>query len=224
MRQSLENIKALLIELIGLVGGIIWAKNTNWDYEPLILVAISTIGIILFILLRYFRIQEDRPIVEFAFIIKYSQRSPPCIIPNISPMDKSGKYFIHEVGGFYHFEIKKKYDLIIRNNSKNNAYDLAIYMLKNNYPLSFEEKYNSLDPLIIDKPKSIPFSYIVNRPMTHHDSKVLMDTDFPEDIKRIVLIAEYKSESRKKFYTKFSTLNSNEHLKKFNDLKNFERL
>lgn len=53
MRNIFENIKTLFVELIGLIGGVIWAKHSNWDYEPLILIAISFIGLVIFFLLRF---------------------------------------------------------------------------------------------------------------------------------------------------------------------------
>lgn len=58
MRNILENIKTLIVELIGLIGGFIWAKHSNWDYEPLILMAVSFIGLIIFLFLRFFPIHD----------------------------------------------------------------------------------------------------------------------------------------------------------------------
>ncbi len=53
MRNIFENIKTLIVELIGLIGGFIWAKHSNWDYEPLILMAVSFVGLVIFFLLRF---------------------------------------------------------------------------------------------------------------------------------------------------------------------------
>ena len=43
-----------LIALVGLIGGGIWAYSSNWEMEPIILMAISTIEIIGFFVLRFF--------------------------------------------------------------------------------------------------------------------------------------------------------------------------
>lgn len=53
MRNILENIKTLIVELIGLIGGFIWAEHSNWDHEPLILMAVSFVGLIIFFVLRF---------------------------------------------------------------------------------------------------------------------------------------------------------------------------
>ena len=41
-----ENIKTIIGEIIGLIGGCLWAIKTGWtDYEPLILLVVSAIGL-----------------------------------------------------------------------------------------------------------------------------------------------------------------------------------
>lgn len=51
MKNFLENTKTFVGEIIGLIGGIYWGIKTNWDYEPLILVSISLLGILIFLLM-----------------------------------------------------------------------------------------------------------------------------------------------------------------------------
>lgn len=224
MRTVLENIRTLIAELVGLIGGLIWASNTNWDYEPVILITVSAIGICTFTLLRFFPPHDDRPNVVFEFVSKSTFRSPPDIIANMSPKDETGQYFVIEQGGMYLFRVKKRFDLIIRNNSKNNAYNLTLYKIKQSYPLLFEKKYNPLEPLVVDKPITLPFTYEVYRPMTHQDAEILLNSDLPEDLKNLVLIAEYKSESHRKYYTKFSPMANNTYLNNFSQLDHFEKI
>lgn len=142
----------------------------------------------------------------------------------MSPKDETGEYYVIQQGGTYLFQIKKRYELVIRNNSKNNAYNLSIHKLQNTYPLTFEKRYNPLDPLIIDKPATIKFSYEVWRPMTHQEAETLISTEVPEDLESLVLLAEYQSESRKTYYTKFQPMNKNEHLNKISELQYYEKL
>lgn len=52
MRKILKNTNAAIIALIGLIGGILWAINTEWDYEPIILIFVSVIELISFFVLR----------------------------------------------------------------------------------------------------------------------------------------------------------------------------
>lgn len=43
-----ENIRTIIGEIIGLIGGYLWASKTNWDdYEPLILLAVSGVGLMI---------------------------------------------------------------------------------------------------------------------------------------------------------------------------------
>jgi hypothetical protein len=43
MKEILGNIKAIIAELVGIIGGFFWAQSVGWDYEPLILLVISTL-------------------------------------------------------------------------------------------------------------------------------------------------------------------------------------
>lgn len=49
MRKFSGNIITLIIALIGFVGGIVWGYFENWDYEPIILLLISTVEIVAFL-------------------------------------------------------------------------------------------------------------------------------------------------------------------------------
>lgn len=53
MRKILKNTTAAIIAIIGLIGGTMWAINTGWDYEPLILISVSVIELISFMILRF---------------------------------------------------------------------------------------------------------------------------------------------------------------------------
>lgn len=53
MKTIITNIKTLLIALVGLIGGAIWAYSTNWEMEPIILMIISSLEIIAFLILRF---------------------------------------------------------------------------------------------------------------------------------------------------------------------------
>ena len=80
MRNFLENIKTLIVELIGLKGGFIWARQSNWDYEPIILICVSAVGIIIFFVFRLIPTHEDRPILDLEFVSKGSTRM---LYPNL---------------------------------------------------------------------------------------------------------------------------------------------
>ncbi len=117
------------------------------------------------------------------------------------------------VGGIYVFTIKRNYQLVIRNNSVNNAYKIVLYKKEENYLLEFENKVNSMVPLTINQPISIQLKYEISRPMTHHEAEELMNLPLPEEPENFTLIVAYQSESRNQFYSKFIPLKSNEQLK-----------
>jgi hypothetical protein len=55
LRNFFESIKTLIVEVIGIIGGFLWARHTDWDYEPLLLFIISSTGLIISILLIIFK-------------------------------------------------------------------------------------------------------------------------------------------------------------------------
>jgi hypothetical protein len=61
MKSFVENIITFLVAMTGLIGGIIWAINSNWDGEPTILIVISSLEIIGFIILK--SIKEDNVLI-----------------------------------------------------------------------------------------------------------------------------------------------------------------
>lgn len=224
MKKFLENINTFLVELLGLIGGFIWAKSTNWDWEPIILMAVSFVGVVVFILLKFIPDHEDRPMVELEMTGDGGYRSPPGLIRDVSPKTEDGTAYVMEIGGTYLFNIRRNFDLIIRNNSKNNAYNILLYKSNTSYPVRFEGKYSPLEPLIIDKPIKLKIVYEVHRPMTHDEAEVILQSHIPDDLKNFTLLVEYKSERRRKYYSSFLPRNINQPLKKAPNLEHYEKL
>ena len=52
MKLFIKNIITFFAAITGFIGGTLWAIKTNWDPEPIILVAVSSLEIIGFILLK----------------------------------------------------------------------------------------------------------------------------------------------------------------------------
>jgi hypothetical protein len=52
MKSIVENLITFLVAMTGLLGGLFWAIKSNWDFEPSILIAISSIEIIGFTILK----------------------------------------------------------------------------------------------------------------------------------------------------------------------------
>ena len=212
MKNFLEDIKTFIAESIGVIGGIIWGMNTNWDYEPIILLAISTLGMLMFIILKIIPRDEEFPIVELELINNHSIRAAPKMIPDKSPKNEEG-YYLQEEDGIYFYEIEHNYDLVIRNNSIQNAYNVKIYVPKA-YFLKFLNETNSLEPLTINNPKTIKMKYNIAKGMTRKESEILLSDKLTEELKKTAMIVEYQNEKRKTYYSKFIPLNQNERLKK----------
>ena len=60
VRAVIQNTTTFIAALICLSGGIVWAINSNFDYEPLILIALSLLEIVSFISTRKNAEQNDR--------------------------------------------------------------------------------------------------------------------------------------------------------------------
>lgn len=211
MRKIFEETSSLIGAIIGIVGGLIWAINDNWNYEPVILISVSVIALLCFLGIKIFG-EDIRPIVEVEMKQTGSNRGPQMRTPGISPQNSEG-YYLQEENGIYHYEFEHSYDLLIRNNSINNAYNVKIYV-ENKYFLKFQNDTSSLEPLIIEKPKIIKVKYNFSRNMTTQESLDELSIKFNEELKKTIFIIEYHDENRKTYFTEFNSPKTNKIIKK----------
>jgi hypothetical protein len=211
MKRIFEETSTLIGSIIGIVGGLIWAINENWNYEPVILISVSAIALLCFLGIKIFG-EDIRPIVEVEMKQTGSNRGPQMITPGISPQNSDG-YYLQEVNGIYLYEFEHSYDLVIRNNSINNAYNVNIYV-ENKYFLKFHNETSSLEPLIIDKPKIIKVKYNFSKNMTTQESLDELSIKFNEELKKTIFIIEYHDENRKTYFTEFNSPKINKIIKK----------
>ena len=212
MKRYFEDYKALVLELIGVIGGLLWGKNTNWDYEPVILLIISSIGLAAFIILKLLPDYNELPLIDLDISYHGGYRSPPKLSSN-SPMEIKGEgiYYSIERGAKYIFKIDFKYQLTIRNNSNFAAFNLEISCKENAPQLLFESIHNSLNPITINNPIVLKVTYSIEREMTHDEADRLMKMKYPEEIKNMVFISCYRNGENRFFYSKFYPPNSNLH-------------
>jgi len=59
MRKLADNIVTFLIAVVGVLGGLLWAIQSKWDYEPIILLAMSSIEVTAFV---FFRTSSEKSI------------------------------------------------------------------------------------------------------------------------------------------------------------------
>lgn len=211
MKKIFEDTYTLLASIIGIIGGIIWGISDNWHFEPIILLSVSTIGLLCFIGIKVFG-ENVRPIVEVELKQTGSNRGPIMMAPGLSPKNSDGHY-LHEENGIYHYEFEHSYDFIIRNNSINNAYNVNIYV-ENKYSLKFQNETSSLEPLTIDKPKIIKVKYNFGRNLTTNESFDELNVKFNDELKNTIFILEYHDENRKTYFTQFHAPKTNTFLKK----------
>lgn len=219
MNKIFEDIKTFIIEIIGFIIGLLWAKSSNWDYEPIILVAISFVGIIAFIALKLIPSIEERPMVELEMKHIKNFRSPQKMIPDISPRNSEG-YYIQDPAGIYFYEIEHFFNLILRNNSIQNAYNIRIYVQKVDF-LKFKNETIVLEPLTINNPKIIEMHYTIAKGMTFQEAEKSLNITLSEELKSVSIIIEFQNEQRKTYYSKFTPLSNNERLEAKPDLKNY---
>lgn len=211
MKKILEDSNTFLVSLIGVIGGLIWAIKSNWDFEPVILLSVSVIGLLSFMTIKFFG-ENSRPNVEAELKHTGSNRGPSVMVPSLSPQNAEG-YYLPQENGIFHYEFEHTYDLIIRNNSTQNAYNVKVYAEKN-YSLKFLNETNLLDPLIVDKPKTIKAKYNFGKNLTTQESLDELAIKLNDEIRQIKFVIEYQDEQRKTYFTEFFPPNTNVHTKK----------
>jgi hypothetical protein len=205
MQKIFENIIALLIEIIGFLGGLLWAISTDWTYEPVILMSVSFIGII-FYLLKFLRKDNLRPFIDHELIRGSSFEYAPKFV-NESPK-KDGHFTDIKEDGIYLFEFRIKYKLIIRNNSTLIAFYPKTYFNTKELFYSAQNQYST--PITLETPKTLELELRIERKMTYSESKkVLQKSNPPEIIKDLKIITSYQNEERKHFFTLYSYKDGN---------------
>lgn len=54
MKAFITNTSTLIIAIIGLIGGSIWALRSNWEIEPIIIASVSLVQILTYLILKFF--------------------------------------------------------------------------------------------------------------------------------------------------------------------------
>lgn len=211
MKKILEDTNTLLVSLIGVVGGLIWCLKNNLGIDAIILLSVSSVGLICFIGIKLFG-ESSRPNVEIELKHSRSNRGPLMLAPNLSPQNDAEEY-LHESDGVYHYDFEHSYKLIIRNNSTQNAYNVKVYVEKKYY-IKFLNETNLLNALIVDKPKTIKAKYNFGRNLTQQQSLEELELKFNQELKTTRFIAEYQDEQGKNYFTEFFPPTTNVHLKK----------
>lgn len=68
MQKIITNTNVVIIAIISLIIGTLWAVKTQWDYEPILLIAISTMELITFSILKFITAVKDNSEAELLTI------------------------------------------------------------------------------------------------------------------------------------------------------------
>lgn len=133
MKSFIHNIFTLIISLIGLIGGLFWCIQSNWEYEPLILILVSASQLIL-----YFTIPKDNPNEDSSKNLKQSFAS----VNNIS--NSSGVSTITNNGNLQINSIINQKEIVNREMQKSTE----------DKNLIIDSKKNKISILFIDDDKN----------------------------------------------------------------------
>ena len=118
----------------------------------------------------------------------------------------------------YNYEFEWKFNLIIRNNSENNAYDIKT-LQKNNMPkIEFQKKINFQKALKAHEELNLPFKIVTIVEVLGKDREEIFDND-PNIFKDLSISLEYKNYKKNIF---FSTFNFNDSSTSHKKILNYE--
>ncbi|MBK6772068.1 MAG: hypothetical protein IPG78_08085 [Ignavibacteria bacterium] len=116
MRSFIADIKTIIIELVGIIGGFFWARATSWDYEPLILLCVSIFGLVISLYFLFSKEKIEPQIVHFVKDVteteksnnKVSNETPETIGKKIadSPIFQREDTANHYVGLIVHWHLR----------------------------------------------------------------------------------------------------------------------
>lgn len=184
--------------------------------------SIATLGEFFFHFIEKVADRKHKPMIEMEIRWANGLSESPMLTQR-SPQDDEGNFLI-ERGGLYWFVIHHDFDLIIRNNSVINAYNLKVFVDSHNLELSFKSSHNPLDPLPSHGKIVLNFKYTIRKEMKHDEADKMMNEKYPEEIKNMVFLVSYQNEERSEFhYTKFSHLN-NQAMREKPDMNGFNEI
>lgn len=177
MKKIFTDFKTLIAELVGLIGGGFWAKSSNWDYEPLILVTISFASLCLTIYFELFGKQMHKELS-----INPSEIENP--ISNldakkiINELDNAAPFQTNQLKSNYKdFRIKWEVVLESVHNTVGDDY-IIMTLYKGNYPwVNFTVNINKYPNFKIAKKKD---RYLITGKI-----KIVGGNDFTIDLEEI---------------------------------------
>lgn len=198
MKKILSNTITLIAEVTALILGIVWYYNTK-EYEPLILIILSTAVIITTWILRI----KETPNIEVNLIVDGKGQKP------ITPSSKTPKNAegmpVFKVGNVTgKREIYWNYIVRIVNNSSITAYKPELYVINKFKNSNFIGNMNIDKPISGEATVDLDFKFEKWTDGTSQERYIDFAPNFPAEIKNnFKLVLKYQTESRDNCFNKF---------------------
>lgn len=199
--RFLKNIITIVSEIAILLLSIIW-YFTTCDYEPLIAVIVSFVGLITSLISRCVspkpKIELHNEKTDWGRNVRgYTKNNPPIIRVGVDNLEQ-------------YWELFWNFKLEIRNNSSINAYSIE-FEYENVPPKTIiEGSLGKIEPLLANEKREFRIRIIQNITGNHIDADNYLKTNISDLMQNTKIIIRYKNEHGATFHTEYDWLcNSN---------------
>jgi len=191
--KILKNTITIISEIVVLILSILWYRSTR-DYEPLIAVIVSSVGLITSLIYKFVfrpKIELHHQKTDWGRLTKgYTKNNPPIIRVGLDNPDQ-------------YWELYWNYTLEIRNNSSQDAYSIEIEYKNIPEKTFINGEIGKIEPLLANDKREFKVKVVQNITGTHIQADEYLKTSITELMKNAKILIKYKDESRTIFYTEY---------------------
>lgn len=201
--KILKNSITIISEIVVLILSILWYKSTL-DFEPLIAMIVSGVGLITSLITRFVvrpKIELHHQKTDYGRFTKgYTSNNPPIIRVGIDNPD-------------LYWELVWNYTLEIRNNSSQDAYSIEIDYKNIPDKTIVNGEIGKIEPLLANDKREFKVKVVQNITGTHIQADEYLKTNIKELMKDVKISIKYKDDSRSTFYTEYDWSSNTNKLK-----------
>lgn len=201
--RILKNTITIISEIVVLIIAIIWYCTTI-DFEPLIVIIVSTVGLFTSLISKIVfrpKIELHHQKTDWGRRTKgYTSNNPPVIRLGV---DNPEQYW----------ELFWNHTLEIRNNSSQNAYSIDIEYKNIPQKTIIEGKIGKIEPILANDKREFKVKIIQNVTGTHIQADEYLKTNLQSLMKDAKILIKYKDESGTIFYTEYDWATNTNKLK-----------
>jgi len=191
--KILKNTIMIISEIVVLILATLWYRSTC-DYEPLIAIILSSVGLIGSLISRFVfrpKIELHHQKTESGRLTKgYTKNNPPIIRVGLDNPEQF-------------WELYWNYTLEIRNNSSQDAYTIEIEYKNLPENAFINGEIGKIEPLLANDKREFKVKIVQNITGTHIHADEYLKTSIAELMKNAKILIKYKHESRITFYTEY---------------------